>query len=193
MGGSHLVISPHKLLKKYPNTQIFVNKVTKKPVRACLWNTGVKIFFNGKKHKGVYGEKSIQVGVKEFNNRFCLPESGVAISKWFIPSLYEKKKCTACGNRKLLHEFSKIPKLGGIRKDQCKTCIKQRKVINKSNCSEYMLKLDRSSRNNFIAYMTIRPYYFAEIFGVECTKENIETAFDNLNTPPEFGNRQGEQ
>lgn len=190
MDDLRLIVSSYGLLKEYPDTQIFVNKVTKKPVRACIWGTRVKLFFNGKKYssKGnTYGERSMLLSIKVFNNKFCPPEDGMNIPEWFIPSLYEKKECIICGKDKFLHEFCEVYRSGGMRGDQCKICMKETPIrkaaisAGRFNYSEYILGLDRSSRNNFIAYMTINPYYFTETYNVECTRENIETAFDELN------------
>lgn len=190
MGDLRLIVSSYELLNEYPDTQIFINKITKRPVRACIWGTKVKLFFNGKKYsnKGnTYGERSMLLSIKAFNNKFCPPEDGMNIPEWFIPSLYEKKRCVICGKEKILHDFRELSRLGGLRADQCKACMKEpplKKAIisaGRLNYSEYMLELDRSSRSNFIAYMIINPYYFEDTYCMKCTRENIEMAFNELN------------
>jgi hypothetical protein len=46
--------------------------------------------------------------------------------------------------------------------------------------SNRILQLDRSTKNNFIKYMTSNPHYFEYVAQLPCTLENIIATYDEI-------------
>lgn len=108
----------------------------------------------------------------------------VAATPKFTPyfSLPEKV-CIICQYPKLLTSFHKSKKHKDGRENICKQCRFERRQIRTKLMpleSNRILQLDRSTKNNFIKYMTNNPHYFEYVAQLPCTLENIIATYDEI-------------
>jgi hypothetical protein len=97
-------MQPFDHLCDYPQVKLFLNNKTQKPVHACLWGQGAKIFFQGTTSRDtetIIGDRSAQIDKDTFNRKYHLFNDTVdTVDNIHCARLDSKKKSS--------HDFQQI-------------------------------------------------------------------------------------